>query len=371
MNKELHIISLDVPLPANYGGAVDLFYKIKSLHALGVKIQLHCFSGGRPPQDELDEYCASVTYYPRRKFIKGISFILPYIVSSRISRQLTKDLLKDDAPILMEGVHSTYTLYKGLLPHRKILVRLHNVEQNYYRKLAEHERNWIKKLYFISESLLLRRYERKIAQKGDFLALNLDDAKLYEMMGAGRVRFLPAFHAWQKVVTPALQGNFCLYHGNLSVNENENAARWLLTEVFNDLNIPLVIAGHLPSEEIELLAEKNQYASVISNPAEHEMQELVQKAQVNVLPSFNNTGVKLKLLNALFNGKFCLVNHAAVAGTNLQGLCTEAETASAFKAAIRQLFYKRYDGSEAALRVERLSGYNNEINARNLISWLY
>jgi hypothetical protein len=54
LDKHLHIVCLDIPYPADYGGVVDLFYKIKSLHQLGVKIHLHCFTKDREPQDELN-----------------------------------------------------------------------------------------------------------------------------------------------------------------------------------------------------------------------------------------------------------------------------------------------------------------------------
>ena len=41
--KHLHVISFDVPVPANYGGVIDVYYKLKALHLQGVKIHLHCF----------------------------------------------------------------------------------------------------------------------------------------------------------------------------------------------------------------------------------------------------------------------------------------------------------------------------------------
>ncbi len=47
------------------------------------------------------------------------------------------------------------------------------------------------------------------------------------------------------------------------------------------------------------------------------MTELIREAQINILPSFNTTGIKIKLLNAIFNGRHCLVNPAAIAGTGL------------------------------------------------------
>ena len=31
MNIHLHIVSFNVPLPADYGGIIDVFYRLKSL----------------------------------------------------------------------------------------------------------------------------------------------------------------------------------------------------------------------------------------------------------------------------------------------------------------------------------------------------
>ena len=37
-NKTIHIIVFDVPYPSDYGGIIDVFYKLKALHQLGVNI---------------------------------------------------------------------------------------------------------------------------------------------------------------------------------------------------------------------------------------------------------------------------------------------------------------------------------------------
>ena len=55
-SKQLHIISFDVPFPADYGGVIDVFFKIKALHKADVKIILHCFEYGRLPQVELRKF---------------------------------------------------------------------------------------------------------------------------------------------------------------------------------------------------------------------------------------------------------------------------------------------------------------------------
>ena len=109
-----------------------------------------------------------------------------------------------------------------------------------------------------------------------------------------------------------------MYHGNLSINENEEAAEWLLKNVFNNLAIPFVIAGKIPSQRLEALAHPHEHTCLVANPSEKEMQDMIAKAQINILPSFNNTGIKLKLLNALYSGRHCLVNKAGVEGPGLK-----------------------------------------------------
>src|SRR5690606_37782455 len=126
-------------------------------------------------------------------------------------------------------------------------------------------------------------------------------------------------------------GCFCLYHGNLSVPENEKAALWLIQEVFNDLTIPLVIAGKNPTRSLERVARNHNCTCEVANPSEQEMQDMIGKAQINVLPSFNSTGMKLKLLNALYNGRHCLVNDATVSGTGLESACHIGANAAGFK----------------------------------------
>src|SRR5690606_4744798 len=105
--------------------------------------------------------------------------------------------------------------------------------------------------------------------------------------------------------------------GNLSVCENETAAIWLLAKVFSKIQIPVVIAGKDPSPRLKRIAARRCHSCRIENPGEQQMKDLIAKAQINVLPSFNRTGIKLKLLNALFNGRHCVVNEATAEQTGL------------------------------------------------------
>lgn len=349
-----------------------MFYKIKALHRAGIKIHLHCFEYGRGRQPELDQYCEEVHYYQREKISFGVPLRLPYIVSSRINPGLLKNLLKNNYPILLEGIHCTYYLYHGDLSNRKVLVRLHNVEYEYYRQLAKSTNNFYKKIYFTLESRLLKKYENLVAEKTKFIAVTEKDKETYQkVFSAKDVEFLPVFLPFDEVRSQEGKGTFCLYHGNLSVVENEKVVFWLLENVFNEIDTQLVIAGKNPSLFLKNKINENKKVRLIENPLEDEMAELIRNAQLHILPSFNTTGIKIKMLNALFNGRFIIANQASIEGTGLESLCEIAETPADYKRLIPQLFEMDFTKNDINKRSEILTSmYDNDKNAAWLIKWL-
>ena len=372
-DQHLHIVCLDVPYPTDYGGVYDLFFKIKALHAIGIRIHLHCFEYGRGRQDELDKYCQSVNYYKRKTFPGGFNFRMPFIVSSRKNPELLRNLLNDNFPVLLEGIHCTAYLYSGALAKNRVVVRLHNVEYEYYRQLARSTSRVLKKLYYLRESFLLKKFEKSIASQCLFMAVSKKDQQMYARdLGATHVEYLPVFLPDSPVGVEKGTGSFCLYHGNLSVPENEKAALWLVREVFPSLKIPLVIAGKNPSKKLLALERNNGMICIVANPSADEMNDLIKKAQIHVLPSMNSTGIKIKLLIALLGGRFILTNPQAVTDSDLGSLCAVAETAAGFAATITELFHRPFDEDLLAKRTNFLETYyNNSAHARMLVKWIW
>lgn len=363
-----------MPYPVSHGGFYDLFYKIVALHQQGVQIVLHCFEYGRGKQEILNHYCSSVHYYKRKKGIAGLSITLPYIVSSRCSKILLQNLSADNDPILLEGTHCTYLLYKNFFPQRTILYRLHNIEHIYYKHLLVTERSVFKKLYYKWESILLERYEKKVAPKATIvLTVTTSDATLFKRYcPSAQVQYLPVFLPQIKPKANEGIGSYCLYQGNLSIAENEEACRFLIESVFRQLNYPLIIAGRKPSAYLKKLVAQQQNIKLIPDPTEKEMKELIQNAQINLIVSFNGTGIKLKLINALVNGRHCIGNNAAIAGTGIEECCTLANTPHDFKEAILKLKDNPLQSVEKANRYSLLSTiFDAEKNAQKLIELLY
>jgi hypothetical protein len=269
----------------------------------------------------------------------------------------------------VEAIHSSYYLYAGELTNRIALLRLHNAEFEYYHHLAMHEKNVFKKYYYNHESRLLKKYEKKLAEKVTIAALSGQDVEVYQhLFKAINIIHLPLFLPYLNAAGKEGIGCFCLYHGNLAINENEEAAIWLLQNVFNDIKIPFVITGKNPSQKLEFLAHQQPHTCLVANPSDKELHDMIAKAQINILPSFNNTGIKLKLLNALYNGRHCLVNKTGVEGSGLNRLCAIAEDADDFKTAIQYLYaipYTNEENEKRQLLLQQL--YNNQKNADKLI----
>ena len=370
--NSLHIIAFDIPFPANYGGVIDVFYKLRALHDAGVGIHLHCFEYKREPARELNQYCASVHYYPRNTGLSANFSLKPYIVASRMSEELVKNLLKDDSPILFEGLHTCGIMPDARLKGRFLIYRESNIEHHYYLHLYKAEKNPGKKLYFLAESLKLKSFQKVLRHASVMLAVSENDTRyLSAAFPSKRVVYLPSFHRDDDVKILPGKGTYALYQGKLSVPENSVAAEFLVNRVWEDSFPELLIAGLDPPDWLCNLAAKHPNIRIIRNPSDDEMFRLIREAQVNIMVTFQPTGLKLKLLNALFNGRFCLVNPDMVSGTSLEELCIIVNNPAGFKDELRQIFTQEFTHSHINRRESILKEHHsNQKNCKLLLEIL-
>jgi hypothetical protein len=375
LEKHLHIIDFTIPYPVQYGGLIDLFYKLPALQNEGVQIHLHCFVYNNQEQPALEKYCASVHYYPRLTGHKAFCFHLPYIVSSRMNEVLAETLLKDDFPILMEGIHTTFLLNDLRFAKRKKFVRLHNVEHMYYKELAYTTHSYFDKIYYLRESFLLKKYESSINKSANaFWAVTQKDVAYFkEKLNYNNIDYLPVYlpDSW-RITQLSPIGSYCLFQADLSVAINEEAALWLIEHVFSKNDIPLVVAGKNPSLRLQKKVHKYSNCCLVENPSEKEMQDMISKAHILVVYGKSEAGIKLKLLNALFNGRHCIVNPESIAGTGLESLCHIAKTAQDYLYLTAHLFNTPFKEDCTRMRKELLDKtFNNRLNAQKQVKWIW
>jgi len=336
LTRNLHIITLNVPYPPDYGGMIDTFYRIKALHGLGIKIHLHCFQYGRQQ-----------------------------------SKELLANLIKYKYPILFDGLHTTFYLSHPALSDRRKLVRAHNIEHNYYRSLKPFETNPLKKLYFQIESHKLKRYEKVIGEANRILAISGVDQEYFNRLYNNAELILPS-HPFCKIQGLPGFGKYILYHGDLSVKENGAIAESLISGVFSKVDYPCIIAGRNPSKNLFLVASNRPEIRVIPNPDSIEMKSLIQNAHINIIPSLASNGYKLKVLFALFAGRHCLINKVSAEGNPLIDLCNIADSNDEFILLINKLMKEPFTEEEIDERGKLLSeDFDNLNNARKVMDLFF
>jgi len=371
VKRAIQLVTFNIPYPPDYGGVIDIFYKIKALSECGILIYLHCFEYDRPQAIELEKYCAKVCYYQRNEGIRYQFSTKPYIVVTRVNDQLLSNLSSNNAPILFEGLHTCYYLDHALLANHIRLVRTHNIEHKYYLNLSKAENNLFKKLFFRMEAWKLSRYENILKKASQLLCISPNDLSYFDQLNDGHSHLIPAFHPFSEIKSKVGRGKYILFHGNLSVSENIQAVEYLLTNVFSKITIPVIIAGKNPNAR---LTEKiNQYSNIqlFSNPENEQMETLIQDAQICLLPTFQDTGLKLKLLASLFSGRFCIANTPMIHKTGLEHLCHLADTPTEMLERIEELFQQDFTPEEIERRKLILQvAFSNHRNALKIIELL-
>ena len=351
-----------MPYPPDYGGVIDIFYKIKSLVSRDFHVILHCFDYGRGQQKELEVYCKEVNYYKRNMNSRLLMRSLPFIVVSRRDKSLIENLLKNGHPILYEGLHSCFSFSDPRLRDRKKYIRAHNIEHDYYKGLAGSTNSFWRRSYFRLEAKKLRSFEKIMGDAKKVFSISPVEHKELQSR-YGNVELIMPFHGNEQIAEAGAREKFALYHGNLAVAENDRAALYLVQDVFNGLDMKLLIVGNGPTKQLKDAVKNNSNIELHSGKNTEEIQYLISKCHLNILPTFQSTGIKLKLINALYNGGHCLVNSPMVEGTGLEMLCHLADSRENMRSSIEHLMNVDYSVKDRSRRskvlLEKLSDKAN------------
>jgi glycosyltransferase involved in cell wall biosynthesis len=183
-------------------------------------------------------------------------------------------------------------------------------------------------------------------------------------------QYLAVFHPY--VATAANLSNndeeYALYYGQLSVEENRAAAVFLL-EVFKDLDYQLVIVGRKADQDLINKMEHQSNVNFIDDASDKELEGLIQKAKVCCLPSRQNTGIKLKWIQALFSAGEIMVSPEMMADENFQNDCIIANDIDDWQKKLDKVFLEN-NSADYSNRKELASKlFDNREGAMILKEW--
>ncbi len=343
----------DVPIPEDSDSARDIFFRIKALHAAGIGIHLHCFDSGHREAIGYEPFCSSIRYYGRCE-PKGLLNLqtLPHAVASRSNLELVESLFADEYPILYEGLSTTFPAFVKIQEKtKKQFINFHRNDSLFQKSLASLTPWGVKKISYRVESWKFEQYAKTIRVNPDIKWIQT-----------------PVFLGEADFSYNEKMGSFCLFYGQLSNREIEYAAYWLLENIFNELEIPFVIAGNSPSAQLEQAAHLRLHTCLVGNPGNKEMDELIKKAQIVMIPSFIDNPQPNKLLRTLSLGKHVLTNPKSLGLSKLADWCTIAETPDQFKEKTASLFKQVYQEKEHKNRTNAIGNlFNDAVQAEELI----
>ena len=307
--RTIHLVSFDIPYPADYGGVIAVFDLIKELHRRNIHIILHVFEyNGKSVQAELEDKCKKIYTYKRATgFASNLSF-LPYIVASRDHPDLLNNLKKDSLPVIFEGIHTIYWAKELYKYKQNIFLRAHNIEWRYYENLSRNERNIWRKVFFKIESIKLKRYEVQMVKYfKKIFCFTEKDAQWFSGKGGQTKVINPALANIEAQPLPG-NGKYILFHGNLSIKDTEESLMRICHVLADHTDIKLVIAGKNPSSSLIKRLSSFKHFSLVVNPEDDELVQLILRAQVNICYTFISEGFKMRLIPLLKFGRFILIN---------------------------------------------------------------
>jgi len=365
---KIHIVSFDNPYPPNYGGVIDVFYKIKALNLLGYEIYLHCFVSEKIEcSQELKAITKEVFFY---KYFKNpfLQFLkTPFSVACRNNKQLVKNIQKINAPILFEGLKTTFLVNKNEFKEYFKILRLHNIEQDYFAGLAISEKSWPQKMIFYLESFKYGNYENVISKFDKTITLSNYENN-YINNKFGNSVYVPVFHGNENVLPLIGKGSFALYHGDLQTADNRKAVLFLVS-VFKELpNFKLIIASGSNENFVNDVIGKQENVTFEKIKNFEHLQELLQQAHINISWSFQRSGTKLKVINALFNSRFSIINENVIDDDVVSGLCVTVFNKEQLIDKIKELENATFEDFDKRKKI--LEVYLNDIKNAELIDKL-
>ena len=205
----------------------------------------------------------------------------------------------------------------------------------------------------------------------NIFCVNQKDAE-YMTKYCKNTMFVPLFHLNETVDIIDKSEDYVLYHGSLDVVENNQAVVWLISTVFSKLPYKVIIAGKNPKDSLIKLIKNYPHISLRPNVSKEEMKTLIQRAKANVLISFQSTGLKQKVLNALYNSKHVIVNDKIVANSGLESLCQVANTPEELIHQIKSKWNQTIDFKEIESRKLYLDeNYSNLSNVKKIIPHIF
>lgn len=238
--------------------------------------------------------------------LKGNSYNISRFYSKAFEKELIKTLQEQEFDIIhLEGLHiSIYLDTIRKYSKAPVVMRAHNVEYIIWERLAQTEKNPLKKWYLGILAKRLKNYELKVMNRLDaIIPITENDAEIFRNKGCKVPLFVSPTGLNLEDYPLQLDNTEwpSLFHlGALDWMPNQQAVKWFLEEIWPELvrkfpNLKFYLAGrHMP----QWLYELKQEGVVIIGEVESAVEFMNSKA-IMVVPLQSGSGMRIKIIEGM------------------------------------------------------------------------
>lgn len=256
----------------------------------------------------------------------GESYHVKRFVSKEFARRLAQVLDEEQFDVVhVESVFMTpYLPVVREHSQAKVILRAHNVEHMIWRRVAQSERNPLKRWYLKHLSLTLSAYEREHLNDYDgVVSITANDAQLMREMGCRKPMVSIPFGVSPETEMQVEEEPNSLFHiGSMDWMPNLEGVRWFLDQVWPSVHkrmpqLTLYLAGRkMPNDLMRLEMEGVRVLGEVPDAM-----YFIASKQINVVPLLSGSGIRVKIIEAMSAGKVVVTTSIGAAGIG----CTDGK----------------------------------------------
>ncbi|MEM9050876.1 MAG: glycosyltransferase [Bacteroidota bacterium] len=313
-------LTTQLPYPPVSGGVIKTWNLVKHWSTNGLKLICALKPGEEKHVDEFLEKVPDIEHFmvPFERKRTPVNLLKSYLSASTLNvyrnfnseiKQKVEEWAEESDIIFVDHYEMGQYVpkeYKG-----KVILHQHNAEYVMWERLAEIEKNPLKRALIKLESNRIKKTEKAYSDRASLVLAAPNDIEELASIGVSRSKMEPTYHLGEDFLLDSPDVEFneteecLLFVGTLTWEANIDGLLWFLDNVYPKTleqhpDLKFYIVGKNPDARLTSKAEN--FPSIELTGFVKELEPYFKKARVFVIPLRFGSGIKVKLLNAMYRG---------------------------------------------------------------------
>jgi polysaccharide biosynthesis protein PslH len=382
------------PYPPKDGGAIGIFNLSRTLASLGHTVFILAMNTSKHKVKTTEavaipnltiKYVEINTDINLFKALKNLIFSkLPFIAERFISREylieLKKVLIQNTFEVIQfEGPYLWFCIETVReLTNAKIAMKSHNIENEIWKRSAQLESNYLKKLYLYNLAARIEKFEILLYNRFDYIyAVTPRDKEVFLTMGVTKpILVVPTgIDPPKKDILPDNRNNSIFHLGALDWLPNQEGLLWFINKVWPGMvskypELKFHIAGrNAPSWIVKNFNKPN----IIYHGEIEDSYTFISQSGIMIVPILSGSGMRVKIVEGMSLGKAIITTSIGAEGLDVKdGVdLLIADTVEEFLIKLSLLIENKELTTTISINAHKnaIQKYNNNDIAKNVVEF--